>query len=529
MRDLIILLKSLSLHPYSRLFSLACLSFLSTVSEVLGLMILKALLELFQERQVENILIFAIAFLFVVKVIASIFLSSAMQRKLYTTQTDISNALFNLVLSMRYDIFRKYDSDFYLRSLIQLPYQIVVGGLLPLSIVIVDSMVIIAIVIYSYVTIGASSIFIYLMLFSTSAIIYFRTKSTITYSGKSYNAAEKRRTGNLTTIISDVKFYMLNKQFERICSTVIDDNTRYSNALCNIEIYKTIPRYWIELSGVILLLTAICSNKLYANTFSLAKLALLGIFLFRLTPSLNRLIGSVNYLKFLQPSIRELAHNVEMLNSPHDSNAHLSISTMAGKVNCSIEYYGKRRIDFSISMNCLNYITAPSGWGKTHLLDTLSGLYLASGESFIEQLAFTNHADLDLYDQAYITQNCRINEGLYLKQLLDESSFDLEYYEQIITYFMPDYHEKVVNGFDTYFGPSGYLPSGGETKKIILASVLAFRPKVLFLDEVTSGLDQRSLKLVSLFVEQYARLGNIVFITAHVDSFGHDINRIRLD
>ncbi len=58
--------------------------------------------------------------------------------------------------------------------------------------------------------------------------------------------------------------------------------------------------------------------------------------------------------------------------------------------------------------------------------------------------------------------------------------------------------------------------SHGMRQKLMLISVLMRRPKVLFLDEPTVGLDAKSAKILKLLLRKYVDEGVAVFMTTHV-------------
>lgn len=72
-----------------------------------------------------------------------------------------------------------------------------------------------------------------------------------------------------------------------------------------------------------------------------------------------------------------------------------------------------------------------------------------------------------------------------------------------------------------------YLLSGGEKKKVSLASVLSMQPQVLLLDEPTNGLDPRSQGNLIDFLLQWASNGNtLIFSTQDLDMVEEIASRV---
>ncbi len=57
--------------------------------------------------------------------------------------------------------------------------------------------------------------------------------------------------------------------------------------------------------------------------------------------------------------------------------------------------------------------------------------------------------------------------------------------------------------------------SGGEKRRVALASVVVYNPSVLLLDEPTAALDSYSRNKILNFLREYAAQGNIVVFTTH--------------
>ncbi|AJC74445.1 ABC transporter [Pseudothermotoga hypogea DSM 11164 = NBRC 106472] len=69
-----------------------------------------------------------------------------------------------------------------------------------------------------------------------------------------------------------------------------------------------------------------------------------------------------------------------------------------------------------------------------------------------------------------------------------------------------------VNYLDKYISDMSH----GMKQKLLLMSVLMRKPKVIFLDEPTVGLDAKSAKILKLLLTKYASEGCTIFMTTHV-------------
>jgi len=70
------------------------------------------------------------------------------------------------------------------------------------------------------------------------------------------------------------------------------------------------------------------------------------------------------------------------------------------------------------------------------------------------------------------------------------------------------------SGYNTLLGDSGIGLSGGQRQRIAIARSLLLDPKVLLLDEITSGLDSESEYLVSKALDELVK-GRTTIVIAH--------------
>ncbi len=156
----------------------------------------------------------------------------------------------------------------------------------------------------------------------------------------------------------------------------------------------------------------------------------------------------------------------------------------------------------------------PNGAGKTTTIRMLTGsLYPTSGEIKILGMDMRGN-EIEIKKMiGVIPDEPRIYPYLKGYEFL---SFVCEIYrldkrqmnnriQELCDAFSVDYLEKMVVEM-----------SHGMKQKLLLISVLMRKPKVIFLDEPTIGLDAKSARILKMLLTKYSQEGCTIFMTTHI-------------
>ncbi len=172
------------------------------------------------------------------------------------------------------------------------------------------------------------------------------------------------------------------------------------------------------------------------------------------------------------------------------------------------------QVSFSIKPGEIYGFLGPNGAGKSTTLRLLTGtLYPDSGrvrilgkemereETTIKRMIGVVPDEPRLYDNLkgseyidFISDIYRLNRKAALEEV-----------KELSLAFSIDFLVKPIGDY-----------SHGMKQKLMLLSVLMRKPKALFLDEPTVGLDARSAKILKMLFEKYASEGVPIFMTTHI-------------
>lgn len=175
---------------------------------------------------------------------------------------------------------------------------------------------------------------------------------------------------------------------------------------------------------------------------------------------------------------------------------------------------GVEDIDLTIAKGERVAIIGENGSGKSTLIFLLSGL-LKPSKGEVRILGFSKNEIEEIRrrvgvvfqnpDDFLFNPTVR-DELLYVPRQLKMSKEEME---------------KIVREFSKIFGLEDILNkppfrlSGGEKKKVEIASVLVYKPEIIFLDEPTANVDAKTRKIIREIIKGYE--GSVVVATHEID------------
>lgn len=157
-------------------------------------------------------------------------------------------------------------------------------------------------------------------------------------------------------------------------------------------------------------------------------------------------------------------------------------------------------VDLNIESGDFVVILGPSGSGKTTLLNIISGL-----EKPDKGLVSYDDNEITRLDDKELTKFRRSSVGFIFQQyyLLQNLNVDKNVRMGADLTSNKNYRETIkAVGLESKIGKFPYELSGGEQQRVAIARALAKKPKVLFLDEPTGALDEKTGRLILNYIAE---------------------------
>jgi energy-coupling factor transport system ATP-binding protein len=201
--------------------------------------------------------------------------------------------------------------------------------------------------------------------------------------------------------------------------------------------------------------------------------------------------------------------------------------------NSSIKNEVLKNINVKFGEGEITSIIGRSGSGKTTIAELMNALlYPSEGNINIGSYLLTSKG---IKNNKKIN-NLRVNVGLVF-QFPEEQFFNMTVKEEIsfgmkyFNYKTKDIDKRVSDALkmvgldDNYLERNPFTLSNGEKRKVAIASIIAFNPKVIILDEPTIGLDSISKKnLLQLIRKLKQRLNKTIILISHDIELVHQVS-----
>lgn len=309
---------------------------------------------------------------------------------------------------------------------------------------------------------------------------------------------------------------VMNKQ-DHFVDSIAESRRRISRSGAEMTFVGTLPRYVVETAlilGVVLLL----AQQLLAGEPA-SGLATVGVFLtggVRLMASLLPLQSALANLKQNGEQARASLDLLDEAKRPVPASARVaSLGEIPLDRALAVEVRGvcvtypgadsRRALDdvsLEVEAGSFAAIIGPSGAGKTTLVDVVLGLIEpAAGTAVVGGYGPRSVSVAAPGLISYVPQKPGLISGSIAQNValgLDGDGIDRDRVrEALADAYLEEFVASLPDGIDTSVGKQADALSGGQIQRIGLARALYTRPRLLVLDEATSGLDASSESFVA--------------------------------
>jgi ABC-type bacteriocin/lantibiotic exporter with double-glycine peptidase domain len=479
-------------------------------------------------------LLYLFIFFFVIRFLLTIIVSY----KKYTLVRDINNNLSNKIYS--YYIFKEFQfyinnsNSKFLTNIIEevekFSYRVIdcFIGLIT-EIFLITGVLIFLFIMYFYVSL---SIFVISILFFTITYNLYKYKFKNLGEIKVKNDADKIDILYKSFyIIQNIKLDNLENFFINNFKKKTETSSR-SHFL--LSFFNELPKPILELFLLFLVLTLVFFLYSYLSISKegiLAILVIYGIAMFRILPSLSRIIGYLNQIKYFYSTtdvIKKILKDKNLLeNTESPQKEYLGLKRSIKIENLSFKYdrsdhYTLNNINLEITKNEIIGISGHSGSGKSTLLNLLSYLLKpTSGRILIDDEPLDNIYKSFQPKIGYVPQKIYLTNGSIIENVIlgkSIDSYDYKLFKEVIDICgLSMLIDNLVDKEQSWIGERGAKLSGGQQQRLGIARALYKRPDILILDEATNALDSDSEKEILKIILNLATITTIILVS-HKDS-----------
>lgn len=190
------------------------------------------------------------------------------------------------------------------------------------------------------------------------------------------------------------------------------------------------------------------------------------------------------------------------------------------KVEHIIKSYNNGKVEVlkDISLDISNgefvVILGPSGSGKSTLMNIISGIEKADSGNI-----YVNNENLSSKNDDELTKFIKENTGFIFQQyyLLPHLNVENNVKMGATLVNNKDYKEIIKSlGLEDKLKSMPFELSGGEQQRVCIARALAKKPKILFLDEPTGALDEKTgREVLDYIMKEKQKLGFTMVMVTH--------------
>ena len=357
-------------------------------------------------------------------------------------------------------------------------------------------------------------------------LIFFKRKINL-FSVKRREGEEEnmQQVNEMFDGLMEIKSYKATDYFMKKYSI------NFKNYLENLKfssILSSLPKLWLEF--VALFLITLLLSYMLKNNFSQSMIiSTLGLYVaavFRLMPSINKIINAIQMIKYLEPVLDNILKDVNVLNKNiFIEEKNIQKIKMDSKIILSNLSYGYNESDLllenlslTITKNQKIGITGRSGCGKSTLVKILAGLIKPTkGKFIIDERINIENDYLNLQNISFVPQDVFIMSDSIRKNIgfgIEQEDID----DDKIKYCIKKVQlEGLINslkdGINHKLLENGKNLSGGQIQRIGIARALYYEPDIIVFDESTSSLDLINEEKILKLIHEISANKTVIFVS----------------
>lgn len=486
----------------------------------------------------------AVLLVLLVYLVKNLFLAYMLWRQTQFTfdvQASLSSVLFSSYLFQPYTFHLQKNSAQLIRNIVS--EVSLFRGILSSALYLLSELLVlagIAILLLAIEPVGALAVALFSLIFVWGFHILSREK--LVRWGETRQYHDGLRVQHLQQGFGGIKDIKLLGREKNFLARYDVHNLESARAWKMQTLMQNFPRLLFELLGVSGLVVLVLGMLAQGREVA-AILPTLGLFAaaaFRLLPSVNRILASMQALRGGDSVINMLCMELEV----QESGAHVQTGQKTpfsglSLLDVTFRYPDQSRDALENLSFCMERgesigLIGASGSGKSTLVDVMLGL-LAPSSGKIELNGIDVHRNLRQWQDmiGYVPQNIFLTDDTLKRNiafgLADEKIDEAAVQRALKAAQLDAFVSQLSRGLDTMVGERGVRLSGGQRQRIGIARALYHDPAILVLDEATSALDEETERGVMQAVAALKGDKTLLVVAHRLSTIAHCDRYVRME
>ncbi|USN53977.1 MAG: ABC transporter ATP-binding protein [Candidatus Nomurabacteria bacterium] len=450
----------------------------------------------------------------------------------YRRFSAISSRLFNSYMRAPYIYHLNNNSARLVRNVTGETTLLVHYIMLPLLVVVMESIMIISISIFLFAVEPLNTLIV-LFFVGSSGIFFLRlVKKKIQHFGSESLIERETMIRRVNEGVGGIKEILVKNRQSWFINAFTQSIHTYAKAETYKNIFKMSARPVIEtvaVAGMLLVALVLVWQGRGVESI-LPVLSLFGVATFKLMPSLDKVVSNSNVIRYYTYTLNSIHDDIAELSKietpihTNSDNKKISISSTLSLQKVYFRYPGSEKqvlqdVSLTIPKGAAIGFVGPSGAGKSTIVDIILGLLsIDSGQILVDGKDIKNTMAAWQKNIGYIPQTIFLADNTIRNNIAfglnDNEINDAQVSRAIKMAQLEEFIASLPQGVNTMVGERGVRLSGGQRQRIGIARALYHDPEVLVMDEATSSLDNQTEKYIIDAIENLKRDRTII-IVAH--------------